>query len=34
VTPEVLDRVQQMLALRRAGGVRERTHNHYLEGVV
>lgn len=31
---DVFDRVQQMLESRRAGGVRERTHNHYLKGVV
>ncbi|BCJ44604.1 recombinase [Actinoplanes ianthinogenes] len=34
VEPEVFDRVQHMLETRRAGGVRERTHNHYLKGVV
>src|SRR6266498_1208538 len=34
VSPEVFDRVQQMLDARRAGGVRERNHNHYLKGVV
>ena len=34
ITPEVFDQVQQMLDARRAGGVRERTHNHYLKGVV
>ncbi|GIM95673.1 recombinase [Paractinoplanes toevensis] len=34
ITPEVFDRVQQMLESRRAGGVRERTHNHYLKGTV
>ncbi|GAA0532658.1 hypothetical protein GCM10010172_11810 [Paractinoplanes ferrugineus] len=34
VTPETFDLVQQMLESRRAGGVRERTHNHYLKGAV
>lgn len=34
VAPEVFDRVQHMLETRRAGGVRERNHNHYLKGVV
>ncbi len=34
VTPETFDRVQQVLLERRAGGTRERTHHHYLKGVV
>jgi hypothetical protein len=34
VTPELFESVQRMLELRRAGGVRERTHNHYLKGAV
>jgi hypothetical protein len=34
VTPELFERVQQMLVARRAGGTRERTHNHYLKGSV
>lgn len=34
VTPELFDRVQQMLEARRLGGTRERRHNHYLKGTV
>jgi len=34
VTREIFDRVQVMLDNRRAGGVRERNHNHYLKGTV
>ncbi len=34
IDPETFERVQQMLEARRAGGVRERTHNHYLKGTV
>jgi hypothetical protein len=30
VSAELFDRVQDMLETRRAGGARERTHNHYL----
>lgn len=34
VSEELFAEVQRMLDLRRAGGTRERTHNHYLKGVV
>ncbi len=32
VTPELFGQVQHMLTARRAGGTRERNHNHYLKG--
>ncbi len=34
ISREIFDRVQVMLDNRRAGGVRERNHNHYLKGTV
>ncbi len=34
VTPELFDRVQQVLALHGGGGTRQRRHNHYLKGTV
>lgn len=34
ISQELFDRVWQVLMAERQGGTRERTHNHYLEGVV
>jgi site-specific DNA recombinase len=34
VTPELFDRVQRVLALHGGGGIRQRTHNHYLKGIL
>jgi site-specific DNA recombinase len=34
VSPELFDRVQRVLALRGGGGTRQRTHNHFLKGLL
>ncbi len=34
IDQELFDRVQRVLMAERGGGARERTHNHYLKGVV
>jgi len=34
VSPELFERVQRVLALHGGGGTRQRTHNHYLKGLL